>query len=506
MRKSIIFAAVLVAATVSCQKEIQTPDQAGVFTISASREAFAGTDTKASIDAAGIFTWNSGDAIGIWTGSSFEKLTITDDKAATATFSGDLEGTPSDFAVFPFPYSHYATYSDGAIKVDLPTNYTWKEGEVASPMYAAYDAAGLSFKHLGGVVMVTLKNVPANASVFTFIADKDINGEYTVTTDSDNNKCIQAGNKEAHTEVVFNLPAARNEAMDMVFYVPVPVGTYKFGFDLGAGNNIIFDKQGTTANIVKRAVLLEMPALTCGEASVSNEEALTAAFEKANVKTVILTQDVTLTKSITISSDKVLDLGIHTLTYTGGGSTAQCSAFRVTAGTFTVKGTVKETIKETVKETGVDYDIEITESGITASDDSHTERHIFWANGGKIVLEGETVYTLGKCTEENVTDHYSIVYADNSGIVEIYEGNFKQESTFNILDIDNARSGTIIAKGGTFWNYNPANGDNSGIVTTFVAEGYEIEQNIGTGVNEGNDHYNVRPEGDESGEGEGATG
>ena len=503
MRKSIIFAAVLVAAAVSCQKETirQTPDEPVNFTIKATREAC--TDTRAGIDpTSGAFTWSSGDAIGIWTGSKFEQMTTTDDKAATATFRGDLEGTPSDFAVFPFPYSNYATYSNGAIKVDLPTNYTWKEGEVASPMYAAYDAAGLSFKHLGGVVMVTLKNVPANAGVFTFIADKDINGEYTVTTDSDNNKCIQAGNKEAHTEVVFNLPAARNEAMDMVFYVPVPVGTYKFGFDLVAGNNKIFEKQGTTANTVGRAVLLKMPALTCGEASVSNEEALTAAFENANVETVILTQDVTLTKSITISSDKVLDLGIHTLTYTGGGSDAQCSAFRVTAGTFTVKGTVKETVKET----GVDYDIEITESGITASDDSHTERHIFWANGGKIILEGEIAYTLGKCTEENVTDHYSIVYADNSGSVEIYEGEFKQESSFNILDIDDAGSGKIIAKGGVFWNYNPADGDNSGIVTTFVADGYEIEQNIGTGVNEGNDHYNVRPEGEESGEGEGAAG
>ena len=493
MKKSIIFAAVLVAAAVSCQKETiqQTPAKPVNFTIKATREAC--TDTRAGIDTtSGAFTWSSGDAIGIWTGSKFEQMTTTDDKAATATFRGDLEGTPSDFAVFPFPYSNYATYSNGAIKVDLPTNYTWKEGEVAPPMYAAYDAAGLSFKHLGGVVMVTLKNVPANASVFTFIADKDINGEYTVTTDSDNNKCIQAGNKEAHTEVVFNLPAARNEAMDMVFYVPVPVGTYKFGFDLGAGNNIIFDKQGTTANTVKRAVLLKMPALTCGEASVSNEEALTAAFEKANVKTVILTQDVTLTKSITISSDKVLDLGIHTLTYTGGGSDDQCSAFRVTAGTFTVEGTFKETVVDQ-DQWGID-NIEITKSGITATGNSDTERHIFWANGGKIILEGEIVYTLGECTAENATN-YSIVYVDNNGTVEISAGEFNQGST-NTNILVKAGEGTISVSGGKFWYYNPL---------AFVANDYQVTRNQ-SDEEDSNFYYTVSG-GDSEGEsGEGAAG
>ena len=261
MRKSIIFAAVLVAAAVSCRKEMmQAPDQSGNFTIKATREACANTDTKASIDADGKFTWSSGDAIGIWTGSKFEEMTTTDDKAATATFSGALEGTPSDFAVFP--YSLNASYSDGAVKVTLPASYEWKEDQVCPAMYAQY-ANTLSFKHLGGLVMVTLKNVPADAAKFVFNTDKDITGEYTMlTTEEIVSKGETANNKVTYT---FTL----TEARDMVFYVPVPVGEYKFGFTLyDAAGKQILDKQGTTTNAVARKVLKQMPALTCTTVSI----------------------------------------------------------------------------------------------------------------------------------------------------------------------------------------------------------------------------------------------
>jgi hypothetical protein len=256
MRKSIIFVAFLMAATVSCQKEmIQAPAKSGNFTIKATREAC--TDTKAGIDpGTGVFTWNSGDAIGIWTGSSFEKLTTTDDNVSSAKFSGTLSGTPSYAAVFP--YSLNASYSDGAINVTLPASYEWKEGEICPAMFAQY-ANTLSFKHLGGLVMVTLKNVPANAAKFVFNADKDITGEYTMLTTEE----IVSKGETTDNNVTYTFTLT--EVRDMVFYVPVPVGEYKFGFTLyDAAGNQILDKQGTTTNAVARKVLKKMPAFTCG--------------------------------------------------------------------------------------------------------------------------------------------------------------------------------------------------------------------------------------------------
>ena len=328
MKKSIIFADVLVAAAVSCQKEtIQTRDQAGIFTISASREAFA--DTRAGIDpTSGAFTWNSGDAIGIYTGEGFEPLTTTDDKVSSAKFSGTLEGTPSYAAVFP--YSLNARRNSG-IYVTLPSSYEWKEGEIFTPMLAQY-ASPLKFKHLGGLVMVTLKDVPANAVKFVFNTDYDITGEYLINYNQDTFSEEIVMNKTAtDNEVTYTFTLA--EARDMIFYVPVPVGEYKFGFTLyDADGKQILNKQGTTANTVSRAVLLEMPALICddGGSTVTAEEYLQKKLDAGG--TVTLDDD--YTGNFTVSGTVTLDLNGHKIS--AAASTAAIKV--VSGGNLTING------------------------------------------------------------------------------------------------------------------------------------------------------------------------
>ena len=329
MKKSIIFAAVLVAATVSCQKEIiQTQNQPVNFTIQATREACA--DTRAGIDpASGAFTWNSGDAIGIYTGEGFEPLTTTDDNVSSATFSGTLTGTPSYCAVFP--YSLNARRNSG-IYVTLPSSYEWKEGEICTPMLAQYDASSLSFKHLGGLVMVTLKNVPTNAVKFVFNTDYDITGEYLINYNQDTFSEEIVMNKTAtDNEVTYTFTLA--EARDMVFYVPVPVGQYKFGFTLyDADGKQILNKQGTTANTVDRAVLLKMPALICdGEGStVTPEEYLQKKLAAGG----IVTLDDDYTGNFTVSSTVTLNLNGHKIT-----AAASTAAIKVeSGGELTING------------------------------------------------------------------------------------------------------------------------------------------------------------------------
>ena len=326
-----MFAAVLVAAAVSCQKEtIQTQDQIVNFTIQATREAC--TDTRAGIDpASGKFTWNSGDAIGIYTGSSFEKMTTTYDNVSTATFSGALSGKPSYAAVFP--YSLNARVNSG-IYVTLPASYDWKEGEVCTPMLAQYTVP-LIFKHLGGLVMVTLKNVPANAAKFVFNTDYDITGEYVVWPNQETSaeEIAMNGNAE-NNEVTYTFTLA--EARDMVFYVPVPVGKYKFGFTLyDVDGKQILNKQGTTANTVSRAVLLEMPALICtsgddGGSTVTPEEYLQKKLDAGG----IVTLDGDYTGNFTVSGTVTLDLNGHKIT-----AAASTAAIKVeSGGNLTVNG------------------------------------------------------------------------------------------------------------------------------------------------------------------------
>ena len=394
MKKSIIFAAVLVAAAVSCQKETiqQTPDEPVNFTIKAIREAC--TDTRAGIDpASGKFTWNSGDAIGIYTGESFEPLTTTDDNVSSATFSGALEGTPSYAAVFP--YSLNARRNSG-IYVTLPSSYEWKEGEICTPMLAQY-ANTLSFKHLGGLVMVTLKDVPANAFKFVFNTDYDITGEYLINYNQDTfSEEIVMNRTATDNEVTYTFTLA--EARDMVFYVPVPVGKYKFGFTLyDVDGKQILNKQGTTANTVDRAVLLKMPALICdGEGStVTPEEYLQKKLDAGG--TVTLDDD--YTGNFTVSGTVTLDLNGHKIS-----AAASTAAIKV--------------------ESGGDLTINGGESGEIIS-----ENYFAISNNGTLTINGG----IYKSTNDNVAVNNNGTATLNGGS---YTGNYGAVRNYSKMTIN----------------------------------------------------------------------
>ncbi|MGM9735837.1 MAG: hypothetical protein ACI3ZL_05440, partial [Candidatus Cryptobacteroides sp.] len=162
MKKSIYLAVAIVLAAVSCQRTELVPEYN--FSIKATREAVV--DTKSTVSDAGAFSWVSGDAIGIYNGSSFNKLT-TKDSGASATFSGTVVGTPGTCAVFPY------TIADTPTSVKLPASYEWVADQANAAMYATYNAEGLAFKHLGGLIKVTVAGVPAEATSFVFTADKD---------------------------------------------------------------------------------------------------------------------------------------------------------------------------------------------------------------------------------------------------------------------------------------------------------------------------------------------
>ncbi len=255
MKKTFYFAAVLLMAATSCQKEISQESKClGNYSVKATREGCA--DTKASVDGTtGAFTWSKGDNIGLWNGTSFDELTTQDDGKSSATFSGMTTGTPTAYAVFP--YALNASVSGSDINVTLPAAYEWKKNEANTPMLATFtsDPKSLSFKHLGGLVNVAIDGVPASASKFVFSTDKDITGEYTVATDQ-----ITSGGNAANNEVEFTF--SLTETTDMDFYVPVPVGDYKFGVKImDASGGTMTDFQGSTTNSITRAKLLKMPTL-----------------------------------------------------------------------------------------------------------------------------------------------------------------------------------------------------------------------------------------------------
>ena len=265
MKKSLVIVAAALVLASACQKEQLVPE--GNFSIKATREACV--DTKATVSDAGAFAWVSNDVIGVYNGTGFSELTTTG-SGASATFTGTVVGTPQTCAIFP------SSVVKSTTSVTLPASYEWKNGDAPTPMYAEYNASGLSFKHLGGLIKVTVAGVPATATKFVFEADKDITGDFDISSNE-----ISSSTLTDKGKVEFTFTAGI--ATTMSFYVPVPVGTYIPKVSLKDDSDTkLWSFAGSTPNDVTRAKLIVMPTLTIASVPGSGEGSATSVTVPEN--------------------------------------------------------------------------------------------------------------------------------------------------------------------------------------------------------------------------------
>lgn len=100
-----------------------------------------------------------------------------------------------------------------------------------------------------------------------------------------------------------------------------------------------------------------------------------------------------------------------------------------------------------------------------------TGNYAVWADGAnaRVTINGGTYLGYGSC-----------VYSKAGAKIEINAGRFKVdpnsdvsiESGYTVLNIQDNSAGSIIVRGGTYLNYDPAKGDNSVTGDSFLAEGY----------------------------------
>mgnify|MGYP002620868738 CR=1 FL=1 len=221
--------------------------------------------TRATLDAddSGIFRWQEGDRIGIFT-SSVTPLDLQSGSGTTdATFQGSVSGTPAAIAVFPYNAAH--SLKSNKVSFYLPDTYTYQEGRTNVAMAAtgvSFDGDVMtgSFKHLAGLLQFTVSGVPESARYFQFIAEnRKITGTFTFSAASSEPEITTAEQKnENYVEIAF---AQADVASTMTFYVPVPTGNYS-GFSvrlLNASKNIIAERKASKALSVARADIVRMP-------------------------------------------------------------------------------------------------------------------------------------------------------------------------------------------------------------------------------------------------------
>lgn len=186
MKKSLLFFAAVAALSLlaSCAREDYAPagsdNAAGnVQTLTA---CFAPGETKTAF-VGGTYMWKKNDNMVVRSDNANGYTTYKytgDDTADKVTFVPNTDDNivygQNSFALYPAKTSGsgasaYPKEEDGSLKPVLKDTYTWFEGDVEAPMLARVEAGEpLEFKHLGGCLKVTYKNVPPKATKIVVMA------------------------------------------------------------------------------------------------------------------------------------------------------------------------------------------------------------------------------------------------------------------------------------------------------------------------------------------------
>ena len=189
----------------------------------------------------GNFFWTANDKIGVTTttsATSFISMTLSSESGkSTGTFIGTMSGKPSGYAVYPYiEFRNHSITALGELTYKFPSEYTYSnlDSEYGSktgnsfnaPMWAEIiEGEGVFFNHLGGVICVTVNNLPVgNNQKFILETTNQITGEFTADLTIDSPKLVTTASNTNNT-VTINFSNSTEDGTG-VFYVPVPTGTY----------------------------------------------------------------------------------------------------------------------------------------------------------------------------------------------------------------------------------------------------------------------------------------
>lgn len=271
MKKSILFLAGAVLLFAGCAKvedEAPIPETGKrVVTLKATIDE---ADTRVSVETDGTYHWQAGDEIGVWVvdsdGGVPYKYT-TEDSGTTANFAVTLDDGEAIGEYAFYPYSEDSFVDGEGPRVALDANLDYVEGTTYMPMLGTISSDGtISFKSVGGVIKLTVNNIPSNAARLLFSAkDTDnenlvISGVFPVSGDQ-----ITAGGIMGLNSV--NIDFTDKWKSSMEFYVPLPTGTYG-GFELefvnaNSSETLVSKKVnfGQTGLTVSRNQIIVAPAL-----------------------------------------------------------------------------------------------------------------------------------------------------------------------------------------------------------------------------------------------------
>ncbi len=293
--------------------------------------------TRAAFLNDGSFYWSAGDQIGVLTTNSEKLFSALDLKtgagAASATFEGVISGKIGAYAVYPYSDKH--GMSGTTLTYDFPATYSYtkvdqtyfpegKDGNSYNPaMWAKIANNSVVFKHLGGVFMIKIAEMPSASGTLVFSSSQNLCGKYTadVSKNEPQLENTESNVADAGKEVTISFSNAE-VGKPGIFYVPVPTGYYDAYLTLKDGEG-----QTTKARVVAGSFNIQrrdLQTLTIGkvtiDAGVATEVtdvngASTALATKDNIavtgevanNSTIEVPAITTTTAKTVSLEKVAD-------------------------------------------------------------------------------------------------------------------------------------------------------------------------------------------------------
>ena len=188
-------------------------------------------DATKSAENQNVFSWLATDTIKVHTtaGTPAEFYLESGEGTKSAVFKTDETGiTVSEVAVTPAKI-YLTVYKENKIaRLRLPNRYDYVANDTQAPMLAAVtegNTSALSFKHVGGVVKITCKNIPATAGRITLWTHlRKITGDFDVSyanLGTASIEAVEAASGFGSVSIYF-----KNPTDEMTFYFPVPTGTY----------------------------------------------------------------------------------------------------------------------------------------------------------------------------------------------------------------------------------------------------------------------------------------
>ncbi len=294
-----IYLITLALLALSCNREELNDYNNAVLFHNASIIAVMENDdeTRSLVDSDGKFTWEKGDKISVWsTSGTFTEFVLSDGAEGNdeARFSGNISdgAEMAGYAVYPSSLSH--KYSDGNLTLHLPSEYgdfltEYSPNTNAITIADAGDTeAGdngtriFKFRHLAGVLRLSLENVPAGAAQVVFTANVGITGDFTVNPAGTDPVIGTTETNASNNSVTIKFKPLESTGWDtMQFFCPLPVGEYDgFTFDLlDKDGNQLWSRSVSQKNNILRRTLSILPTVSCMTQSEIERAALIELYE-----------------------------------------------------------------------------------------------------------------------------------------------------------------------------------------------------------------------------------